>query len=335
MCDVRAAMRVCLCLKGAARILELLREELADHEVLECAPDEVADVAPEVDVLVPLVARISESALRSPRLRLVQQFGAGLDGVDVEAASRLGVYVANVPGAETANADSVAELAVLFMIALARRWPRTQENLRARRLGAPIGTTLMGKTVVIVGFGGIGRALARRLRGFDMRIIAVSKRGSRGDEPTVDAHVPTERLHDVLGEADFVVVATPLNDETRGLINREALARTKRGALLVNVARGGVVDREALLEALRGGKIGGAGLDVFWTEPPDPDDPLFSLDVVATPHVGGATDVSLAGIAREVAANVSRLARGESLRNCVNAAAVDPTAVATKGNAAS
>jgi phosphoglycerate dehydrogenase-like enzyme len=325
-------MRVCLCRRGAAKILEFLRAELPDDEILECAPEEVTDVAREVDVLVPLVARIPDAALASPRLRLVQQFGAGLDGVDFGAASRRGVYVANVPSADTANADSVAELAVLFMIALARRWPRTQQNLRERRIGAPMGTTLLGKTVVIVGFGGIGRALARRLRGFDMRIVAVSRRGPRGDDRDVDAHVPTARLHDVLPEADFVVVATPLDDGTRGLIGREELARVKPGAFLVNVARGGIVDRDALLDALRGGKLGGAGLDVYWTEPPDPDDPLFSLDVVATPHVGGATDVSLRGIAAAVAANVTRVARGEVPKNCVNADSVDRAALSAKSS---
>jgi phosphoglycerate dehydrogenase-like enzyme len=327
-------MRVSLCRKGAAKILEFLRAELPNDEILECSPDEVVDMAREVDVLLPLVARIPDAALASPRLRLVQQFGAGLDGVDVEAASRRGVYVANVPSAETANADSVAELAVLFMIALARRWPRAQENLRAGRIGAPVGTTLLGKTVVIVGFGGIGRALARRLRGFGMRIVAVSRRGSERDDRDVDAHLPTARLHDALAEADFVAVATPLNEETRGLVGREALARVKPGAFLVNVARGGVVDRDALLEALRAGKLGGAGLDVYWTEPPDPDDPLFALDVVATPHIGGATDVSLRGIAAAVAANVIRVARGEEPKNCVNARSVDRAALAAKSSRA-
>jgi len=316
------AMRVCLCLRGAARILAVLREALPRDEILECAPQEVPVVARDVDVLVPTVARIDEAALASPRLRLVQQFGAGLDGVDVEAASRHGVYVANVPTADTANADSVAELAILLMLALARRLPRARENLRERRLGAPVGTTLMGKTVTIVGFGGIGRVLARRLRGFDVRIVAVSRRGRQGNDDRVDLHVPVSELREALAPADFVVVATPLNDETRGLIGRQELARMKPGAFLVNVARGPVVDREALLEALESKKLGGAGLDVFWQEPPDPEDPIFSLETVATPHIGGATDTSFRDIARGIAANVERLRRGEVPRNCVNASAV-------------
>lgn len=315
-------MRVCLCLRGATGILGLLRAELPHDEVLECSAQEVPEVARDVDVLVPLVARVSEAALASPRLRLVQQFGAGLDGVDVEAASRHGVYVANVPSGETANADSVAELAILLMLALARRLPRAQQNLRERRLGAPMGTTLMGKTAVIVGFGGIGRALAPRLRGLGVRVVAVSRRGPRGGDDGVERHVPVSELHDALAQADFAIVATPLDRETMGLIGKEALARMKPSAFLVNVARGPVVDRAALLEALRSGRIAGAGLDVFWEEPPDPGDPVFSLEVVATPHVGGATDVSLREIAHAVAANVDRLRRGEAPRNCVNAGRV-------------
>jgi len=325
-------MRICLCLRGAGKILELLRRELPEDEVLECSPQEISDIARDVDVLVPLVAHVGDGALASPCLRLVQQFGAGLDGVDVVAASRHGVYVANVPSGETANADSVAELAILLMLALARRLPRAQQNLRMRRLGAPMGTTLRDKSAAIVGFGGIGRALARRLRAFGVRILAVSRHGPRGDEREADLHVPVSGLHEVLRQADFVIVATPLDEETRGLIGREAFASMKQGALLINVARGPVIDRDALLEALGSGKIGGAGLDVFWEEPPDPGDPLFSFEVVATPHIGGATDVSLLEIAREVSANVERLRRGDVLRNCVNASSIDPAALRRKAD---
>jgi phosphoglycerate dehydrogenase-like enzyme len=313
-------MRIYLCRRGAARILDSLRAELPQDELVECSPKDVAAAARDADVLVPLTAAIGDEALASPRLRLVQQFGAGLDGVDVGAASRRGVYVANVPTGETANADSVAELAILLMLALARHLQETRESLRNRRLATPVGTTLLGATVVIVGFGGIGRALAPRLRPFGARVVVVSRRGPRGDDTDVDRHLPGTSLHSALAEADFVVVATPLSDETRGLIGREALASTKPGAFLVNVARGPIVDREALLDALRSGRLAGAGLDVFWEEPPDPADPLFSLNVVATPHVGGATERSLRTIAHAVAENVERLRRGKPPRNCVNAA---------------
>jgi phosphoglycerate dehydrogenase-like enzyme len=325
-------MRICLCRRGAAKIVELLRGELPRDDILECSPEEVAQVAQQVEVLVPLIARVGEEALASPCLRLVQQFGAGLDGVAIDAASRHGIYVANVPSGETANADSVAELAILLMLALARRWGQAQENLRSRRVGAPVGTTLMGKTVAIVGFGGIGRVLARRLRGLGAQVVAVSRRGPRGEDGEADLHVAVSALDEVLGQADFVVVATPLNEETRGMIGRRAFASMKRGAFLVNVARGPVVEREALVEALESGRLAGAGLDVFWEEPPDPDDPIFGLEVVATPHIGGATDISLQEIARGVAENVSRLRRGEVPRNCVNASSVDATALAARMN---
>jgi phosphoglycerate dehydrogenase-like enzyme len=323
-------VRICLCRRGIGRILDLLRADLPEDEVLECSPAEVPDFARTVEVLVPLVVPVGERALASPRLRLVQQFGAGLDGVDVEAASAHGVYVANVPSGETANADSVAELAVLLVLALARRLPQALENVRAGRLGTPVGTTLKGKTVLIVGFGDIGRAVARRLRPFGVRLLAVSRRGPRGAETEADLHVPTSSFQATLPQADFVVVATPLGPATEGLVGAEAFASMKRGAFLVNVARGAVVDREALLEALASGRLGGAGLDVFWQEPPDPADPIFSHAVIATPHIGGATDLSLREIAAAVAANVNRLRHGEVPRNCVNAASLDPSALQAK-----
>ena len=317
-------MRIVLCLRGAAQLIRWLQAELPEDEILECSETEVPAMARRADVLIPTISRIGEEAMASPTLKLVQQFGAGLDTVEVEPASRHGVWVANVPSGETANAESVAELAVLLMLALARRLPQAQESIRSHRVGAPIGTTLEKKTVAIVGFGGIGRALARRLRPFEMRLLAVSRRGPRGgNEEEVDFHGDAAQLSRVLGEADFVVVATPLSDETRGLIGRDRFAEMKRGCFLVNVARGPIVDREALLDALRDGTVAGAGIDVFWQEPVDPADPLLAENVIATPHVGGATDTSLREIARGVAENVNRIRRGEPPRNCVNADAID------------
>lgn len=307
--------------------MQILQEELPTDEILACAPDAVAEAAREADVLIPTVSPIGDEALRSPRLKLVQQYGAGLDSVDIAAATRYGVYVANVPSAGTGNAESVAELALLLMLALARQYPRAQECLQQRKLGTPMGRALKGRTVAIIGFGGIGRAVARRLAGFEMRILAVSRRGPHGraeefaDIP-VDFHGAPDSLHDVLRQADFVILALPLNDDTRGLIGQAEFACMKPDAFLINVARGPVVDYEALLSALQTRRIAGAGLDVFWYEPFDPQDPLFSYTVIATPHIGGATDLSLRGIAKKVAENINRVRRGEVPLNCVNAMAV-------------
>ncbi|MEW6298085.1 MAG: 2-hydroxyacid dehydrogenase [Thermodesulfobacteriota bacterium] len=320
-------MKIYFCREGLTYVMQILQDELPTDEILACAPDKVAEAAREADVLIPTVSPVGEDALCSPRLKLVQQYGAGLDSVDIPAATRFGVYVANVPSAGTGNAESVAELALLFMLALARQYPRSQECLRQRKLGTPMGRALKGRTAAIIGFGGIGREVARRLAGFDMRILAVSRRGPHGRslEETagvrVDFHGAQDTLHDVLRQADFIIVAPPLNDDTRGLIGQAEFACMKPDAFLINVARGPVVDYDALLSALREGRIAGAGLDVFWYEPFDPNDALFAYNVIATPHIGGATDLSLRGIAKKVAENVNRVRRGEVPLNCVNAGA--------------
>jgi len=311
-------MKIYFCRENLTYIMNILQNELREDEVLCCAPEKVAEAAQEADVLIPTVSRIGEDALRSPRLKLVQQYGAGLDSVDIPAATRLGVYVANVPSAGTGNAESVAELTLLFMLTLARQYPRAQECLQQSKLGTPMGMALKGRTAAIVGYGGIGQEVAKRLAGFEMKILAVSRRGPKPGDVSVDFHGRSESLHDVLRQADFVIVAPPLNDETRSLIGQAEFACMKPSAFIINVARGPVLDYDALLAALKEGRIAGAGLDVFWYEPFDPTNPIFSYNVIATPHIGGATDLSLQGIAKKVAENVNRARRGEPPLNCMN-----------------
>ena len=316
-------MRIYFCRKGLAYIRKVLQKELPDDEVLECPPEQVAEVARQADILIPTVSPIGAAAFAAPRLKLVQQYGAGLDSVDIPAATQAGVYVANVPSAGTGNAESVAELSLFFMLALARRYPQAQESIAQQKLGTPMGLTLKGRSAAIIGYGGIGREVVRRLAGFEMdRILAVSKRGPKGTPEEnaipVDFHGRLSNLHEALGQADFVIVAPPLNDETRGLIGPAEFGAMKSGAFLINVARGPVVDYDAFLAALKDGRLAGAGLDVFWHEPFDPTDPIFSYNVIATPHFGGATDLSLQGIGKRVAENVNRLRNGHAPLNCAN-----------------
>jgi phosphoglycerate dehydrogenase-like enzyme len=315
-------MRIYFCREGLSYIMRILQNELPEDEVLCCAPEKVAEAAREAEVLIPTVSRIGEDALSSPRLKLVQQYGAGLDSVDIPVATRFGIPVANVPSAGTGNAESVAELTLLFMLALARQYSRTQECLQQSKLGTPMGMALKGRTAAIIGYGGIGQEVAQRLAGFEMKILAVSRRGPKPGDVPVDFHGKQDSLHEVLRQADFIIVAPPLNDETRGLLGRDEFACMKPSAFVINVARGPVLDYDAFLAALKEGRIAGAGLDVFWYEPFDPTDPIFSYNVIATPHIGGATDLSLQGIAKKVAENVNRVRQGEIPLNCVNAEAI-------------
>ena len=312
-------MQIYFCREGLNSIMAILQRELPEDQILCCAPEKVVEASREADVLIPTVSPVTADAIGSPRLKLVQQYGAGLDTVDIPAATQRGVYVANVPSAGTGNAESVAELSLLFMLALARRYPQAQEALQQRKLGTPFGAALKGRTAAIIGFGGIGQELAKRLRGFEMKVLAVSKRGPKEGDVPVDFHGTLDSLHTVLQQADFVIVAPPLNDETRGMIGQAEYACMKPSAFIVNVARGPVLDYDATVAALKDKRIAGAGLDVFWQEPFDPTDQIFSYNVIATPHVGGATDLSLQGIAKKVAENINRIRRGEMPVNCVNA----------------
>ncbi len=316
-------MRVGACVQEGSRVVEALRACLPDDEIIACGRRVAVAAAQTVDVLIPAIARIPAEAFGGPRLKLVHQFGVGLDSVDIPAATRAGVLVANVPSVGTGNAESVAELAIAHMLMLSRDIPGAFERFRQRQVGTSLGGCLWESTVAIVGYGGIGEEIARRLVGFGTRVIAVSRHGPEGErkrDPAVpvDLHVSAEKLGDAVADADYVVVAAPASPENIGLVDSQVLARVKPGAYIVNIARGAVIDYDALLAALREGRVAGAGLDVFWNEPFDPDDPLLEENVIPTPHIGGGTERSFRGIAQAVAEGIEAVRRREIPPACVN-----------------
>ena len=311
--------------RAFAVVRSYLLRELPEAEVVFAGPDALADEVARAEVLIPSMARIGPEVLaRASRLALIHQWGAGLEGVDLEAATRAGIPVANVPTAGTANADSVAEWCVMAALALARRLDEARAHARAGSpWGEPAGQCLLGRRAGIVGFGGIGRALAARLRPFGMRVCAVRRRPQPEEAAAfgLEWQGPMERLDELLAQSDFVFLALPATAETRHLIGRAQLERMRAGAFLINAARGTLVDEAALLEALDAGRLAGAALDVLQREPPDPGHPLLHHSrVLVTAHVAGVTDASYTDIARHVARNVRRVQQGLLPEPCANPA---------------
>lgn len=298
-------------------MIQQFRQTLPDVEFIASAGHAAESLAG-YDVLIPGMAQIGDKLLQTAdRLKLIQQAGAGLESVDINSAKALGIQVANVPSDCSGNADSVAELGIWMMIGLARRARELPDMIATRQLGLPVGLGLSGKTVGLVGMGGIGKALAKRLSPFGVRLMGVKR---TADAAFAKAHQldwlgNMSQLPVLLSEADFVVLSLPDNRETQNIIDETALARMKAGSFLINLGRGGLIEKAALLGALEAGHLAGAGLDVFWQEPPDPQERLFALNVIATPHVGGVTDNSLAGNVQGVCENLRRLRDGETILN--------------------
>jgi D-3-phosphoglycerate dehydrogenase len=248
---------------------------------------EVGELLPQVDGYIAGLDGIDRSALAAAdRLKVISRYGVGVDCVDLAAAQEKGIIVTNTPGA---NSVSVAELAIALMLSLVRQVP---EAVKATRLGKwprLAGISLEGKTVGIIGLGAIGKLLARRLAAFDCHLLAYDP------FPDLDFAAANQvallALDDILPQADIISLHMPLLPETFHLVNQRFLERMKKGAYLVNTARGEIIDERALLAALQSGHISGAALDAFSSEPPDPSDPLLALpQVIATPHLGAQTD---------------------------------------------
>lgn len=274
-------------------------------------------------VLRPWVTKATFAA-GADDLVVIGRSGAGYDKIDLDACTDHGVAVFNAP---LALNHTTASTALLFMLALAKRLPEQERVTRAGRWdlqGAVMGGELQGRTLGIIGLGHSGRELARLVAPFEMRLLAYSPHA----DPALAAAagVRLAELHEVLREADFVSLHSRLTPGNRRLIGAAELRLMKPGAYFVNVARGELVDQDALVTALRERRLAGAALDVFAVEPLPPGDPLLELDnVILTPHWAASTSDAWQATGRAMAAGMLRVARGEVPENVVNPAVLDRT----------
>lgn len=267
-------------------------------------------------LLVRSATRVDAEALAAaPRLKAVARAGVGLDNVDVAAATAAGVLVANAPAS---NVVSAAEHAVALLLALARQVPRADASLREGRWARAsfAGVELAGKTVGVLGLGRIGSLVARRLAAFDMEVVAHDPYAD--EEHARSLGVRLTGLDELLARARFLTVHLPLTAATKGLIGADALRRVRPDLRIVNAARGGIVDEEALYAALVEGRVAGAALDVYEREPCT-DSPLFGLDnVVVTPHLGASTPEAQERAGTQAAESVLLALAGLPVPDAVN-----------------
>lgn len=285
------------------------------------SPDELAALVDGVDGVISLVTDPIGGDLldRNPSIRVLSNFAVGYDNIDVAAATERGVLVCNTPGVLT---ETTADLTFALLVSAARRVVEGVEYVRAGKWQTWSPTLLLGQdlhdaTIAVVGFGRIGREVAKRATGFSMRILAVTSDPTPRTDPETGALFTD--LDTALKEADFVCLNVALNDDTRGMIGARELALMKRSAILVNAARGPVVDTDALVEALRNGVIAGAALDVTDPEPLPADHPLIAMEnCIVVPHIASGSVATRAKMARMAATNAVEAVRGNRPPHVVN-----------------
>ena len=291
--------------------------ELRDPEELgaRIAAENIDALIVEADFL------LQETFDAAPGLRFGGICRAALNQVDVEAATEAGVVIVNTPGR---NANAVAEMAMALMLSVARRVAEADRYVRARKWESPVepyndlrGGELAGKVAGIVGLGAIGRRVAELCNAFGMNVLAYDPFVTPAQADRLKA--TWTELDFMLEAADFVTLHAPSSEDGEPLLNADRIGRMKTGAALINTASAELVDQEALAEALRSGKLSGAGLDIFPTHPVEPSYPLLDLpNVVMTPHIGGATDDTIARHSAMMAEDLIRFSRGEKPHNLVN-----------------
>lgn len=291
----------------------ILREAAEVDNRSGISADELLTVVGDYDALIvrgrtKVVPAVFDAA---PRLKVVGRAGVGVDNVDLNAAKQHQVTVVNSPLATTV---AVAELTMSLMLSMVRDIPRADTAMKnGKWLKKELeGAELFNKTLGIIGYGRIGQAVAKRAAAFDMRIVAFDPLRKTDDVCQTGCEPMT--LDQLLAEADFISLHTPLNPQTRGMLGPDQFAKMKDGVYLIDAARGGVVDEEALLNALNAGKVAGAGLDVFGTEPPGAIPLVCHPHVVATPHVGAQTVEAQQRAAYDIATEILRALRGDELR---------------------
>ena len=270
--------------------------------------DELVEMISGFDAYIAgLDAITSDVIAAAAKLKVIARYGVGVDKVDLNAAKEKGIIVTNTPGA---NSSSVAELAVGLILSLARNIPAANTATRAGDWPRLRGISIEGKTVGFYGFGAIGQHLAKRLAGFDCKLMAF--------DPYLDQQVATELFvealsrEDIIQKSDILSLHCPVVTDTRNMVDADFLSQMKPGALIINTARGELIDEQALFEAIQSGHIAGAAMDVFRQQPPEPNNPLLGLpNVIATPHTGSHTDGATNGMGWGALNNCLAVLRGE------------------------
>jgi D-3-phosphoglycerate dehydrogenase / 2-oxoglutarate reductase len=301
-------------LKGAADLTFTAPGQMSRADLIAALP--LAD-----GLIIRSASKVDAEVLAAAdKLKIIARAGVGVDNVDIPEATRRGIVVVNTPDG---NTISTAEHTFGLMLALARHIPQGHMSMREGKWDRKsfMGVELRGKTLGVVGFGRIGRAVAKRAIAFEMRVIAF--------DPYITADVGADlgvemvSLDDLFARADFITLHALLTPETRDMINRETLAKMKKGVRIIDAARGALIDEVALAEAIKSGQVAGAGLDVFAEEPPKPDNPLVGLPgVVHTPHLAASTEDAQIVVAVDAAQLVvDALLKGD-YKNVVNPAAL-------------
>ncbi len=312
-------MRILIADEMSGEAVEILRANGLEADVRTgLDPEDLAAIVAGYDALIVRSATKVTRAIieKAGRLQVIGRAGIGVDNIDVNAATEKGIIVMNSP---RGNALAAAEHTLALMLALARHVPVADRSMKEGKwekrllMGAELGE----KTLGIVGVGNVGKIVAGKALALGMKVCAY--------DPFVDAAAESERgiemcdLDTLLGTSDFLTIHLPLNDGTRRLINKESLAKIKKGAFVINAARGGIVDENDLYDAIESGRIAGAGLDVFEHEPPTEVSKLVLSDkVIATPHLGGSTEEAQKRVAIDTAQQITDFARDGVIRNSVN-----------------
>lgn len=269
-------------------------------------------------VIVRSATRITAALMdQAPKLRVIGRAGVGVDNIDVRAATERGIVVMNAPDG---NTITTAEHTIALLVSMARNVPQAHGLLQSGVWDKKsfVGVELNGKTLGVIGLGRIGKHVAQIARGFGMQIVAFDPFIS--SDQAKELGLETGSLDDVLRRADFLTIHTPVTDETRGLLGREAFGKVKKGVRLVNAARGGLVEEDALIAAINDGTVAAAALDVFSTEPLPADSPLLgNPKIITTPHLGASTTEAQEGVALTVAEQMRDYLQTGTLRGAVNA----------------
>ncbi|MDR2869736.1 MAG: phosphoglycerate dehydrogenase [Deferribacteraceae bacterium] len=268
-----------------ARLSEFADEIIFNPMGRPLTEDELIPLLADCDGYIAGLDFITDKVLAAcGKLKVISRYGVGVDRVDLEAAKACGIKVCNTPGA---NLHAVADLAFSLILSVARRIPTLDSKTRAGQWPRSMGTEVYGKTIGILGLGSIGKAVAKRAQGFDMAVMAYDP--YINEQYTKDNNITAASLDEVLRQANIISLHLPYNDETKNILNREAMQTMKQGAIIVNTARGGLIDEAAAYELLESGHLGGLGLDVYEKEPPS-QSPLFGLpNTVLLPHTASHT----------------------------------------------